>query len=91
MAESTPVTNSNIDLELFRNFNFTTVNFQLFIKVFNLLDGKNPTTVFGDTGKPDYTLQETAVSQHDQSWFVYPNYYSPPRSVFLGTKITLNN
>lgn len=82
---------ANINLELFKNFNFSILNLQLFVKVFNLLDAKNPITVFGDTGKPDYTLQEQTVTDHDESWFIFPNFYSQPRSIYLGTKISINN
>jgi outer membrane receptor for ferrienterochelin and colicin len=81
----------NLDLEVFKNFDLSLVDMQLFIKVFNLLDAKNPTTVFGDTGKPDYTLQETTTTDHDEFWFVYPNYYSPPRTIYLGTKISIKS
>lgn len=81
----------NLDLEIFKNFDFSFVDMQLFVKVFNLLDSKNPTTVFGDTGKPDYTLQETTTTDHDESWFDYPNFYSPPRTIYLGTKISIKN
>lgn len=80
----------NIDMELYKNFDFEFLNVQLFLKVFNLLDSKNPLTVFGDTGKPDFTLQEETVTEHDPYWFVFPTYYSPPRSIFLGTKVSLN-
>ena len=82
---------ANIDMELHKDFSFPSFGVQFFIKVFNLLDSKNPTTVYGDTGRPDYTLQEQTVRNYDLSWFVYPNYYSQPRSVYLGTKISLNN
>ena len=82
---------TNIDLELFKNFELSVVDLQLFVKIFNLLDSKNPIIVFGDTGKPDYTLQELTVTNHDKSWFVYPTYYSKPRSVYLGTKISIND
>ena len=82
---------ANIDLELFKNFKFDLIDIQLFVKVFNLLDLKNPITVFGDTGKPDYTLQEQTITEHDASWFVYPTFYSRPISIYLGTKISINN
>ena len=81
----------NIDLEVYKNFQLGLFDFQVFLKVFNLLDSKNPIVVFGDTGKPDYTLQEQTVSNYDEYWFVYPNYYSRPRSIYLGTNISFNN
>lgn len=82
---------TNIDLELFKNLDLNILDLQIFVKVFNLLDAKNPITVFGDTGKPDYTLQEQTITEHDASWFIYPTFYSQPRSIYLGTKISINN
>lgn len=82
---------ANIDLELHKNFDVSPFDIQVFVKVFNLLDLRNPLTVFGDTGKPDYTIQEDTVSEYDEGWFVYPDYYSEPRSIYLGTKISFNN
>lgn len=82
---------ANFDLELFKNFEISSFDMQFFIKVFNLFDAKNPLTVFGDTGKPDYTLEQETVSQYDEFWFVYPNFYSQPRSIYLGTRISLDN
>ena len=79
----------NLDMELYKNTELSLIDLQLFIKVFNLLDSKNPIIVFGDTGKPDYTLQEQTVTDQDKYWFVYPNYYSPPRSIYLGAKFSI--
>ncbi len=80
---------ANLDLEVHKNFIVSGVDLQFFIKVFNLLDLKNPLTVFGDTGKPDYTTQEKTVIDYDPDWFSYPSYYSEPRNVYIGTKISL--
>jgi outer membrane receptor for ferrienterochelin and colicin len=80
---------ANIDLELHKSFEFMNSTIQFFIKIFNLLDLKNPLTVFGDTGKPDYTIQEKTVIEYDPGWFNYPNYYSAPRNIYIGTKISL--
>jgi len=81
----------NVDMEIHKDFSFSSIGMQFFVKVFNLLDLKNPVTVFGDSGKPDYTLQQQTVTGYDQSWFVYPDYYSAPRSFYFGTKISFNN
>lgn len=80
---------ANLDVEFHKDLRIDPVNIQFFIKVFNLLDSKNPIIVFGDTGKPDYTLDEVQVRQYDAGWFVYPNYYSEPRSVYVGAKVSL--
>ncbi len=83
---------ANVDMQIHKDFQLTSnLNVQLFLKVFNLLDAKNPVTVFGDTGKPDYTLQQVTATNADPGWFVYPNYYSAPRSIYLGTKISFTN
>jgi len=80
---------ANVDMQVHKDFSITdAINLQIFLKVFNLLDAKNPVIVFGDTGKPDYTLQQKTVVNADPGWFVYPNYYSTPRSIYLGTKIS---
>ncbi|MBU0474334.1 MAG: TonB-dependent receptor [Bacteroidetes bacterium] len=80
---------ANFDLELHKDFDLSSFYLQIFVKVFNLLDAQNPLIVFGDTGKPDYTLDEKQVRGYDENWFVYPNYYSEPRSIYVGTKISL--
>ncbi len=83
---------ANVDMQIHKDFSLSSnLNVQLFLKVFNLLDAKNPVVVFGDTGKPDYTLQQATVTNADPGWFVSPNYYSMPRSIYLGTKISFND
>lgn len=77
----------NVDIEAYKSFFIGANEIQIFLRIFNLFDALNPTTVFGDTGEPDYTLQQEQVFSYDQGWFTYPNYYSQPRSIYLGTKI----
>lgn len=78
----------NVDLELFRNFKISDVDLQIYIRIFNVLDAKNPINVYTDTGKPDFTLAQKVVS-YDKGWFDNPTYYSEPRSINIGTKISL--
>lgn len=78
-----------LNLEAFKNIRLGDLSLQLFARVFNLLDSKDPTTVYGDTGKPDFTLVEQQVTSYDPGWFTDPTYYSEPRSFFIGTKISL--
>lgn len=77
----------NVDVEAYKTLLIGKNEIQLFLRIFNVFDSLNPTTVFGDTGEPDYTLQEEQVFSYDDGWFTYPNYYSQPRSIYLGTKI----
>jgi outer membrane receptor protein involved in Fe transport len=79
----------NLDFEGHRNIKIASVDVQLFIKIFNLLDAKNPINVFTDSGKPDFSEDQIIVHDYDQGWFVNPSYYSEPRSLYIGTKISL--
>ena len=78
-----------LDLELHKNLEVFDATIVLFVKVFNLLDSKNPLVVWGDTGRPDFTLDEKQVTNYDEGWFDNPSYYSEPRSIYIGTKISL--
>jgi outer membrane receptor protein involved in Fe transport len=80
---------TRFDLEAYRTFELAGVNLRLFVRALNLFDAKNPMSVWGDTGKPDFTLQEVEISSYDPGWFDIPTYYSEPRIVYIGTKISL--
>lgn len=80
---------AKLDIEVYRNFTFAGFNLQLFFRAFNLLDAKNPLNVYGDTGKPDFTLQEQTVEDYDPGWFTIPTFYSEPRSFYIGTRVSL--
>ncbi len=77
-----------VDLQAYKNFKFKDFSLQLFAKVFNLLDAKNPTQVFGDTGRADFTFNQIQALQADETWFVQADYYSEPRRIQIGTKIS---
>jgi len=79
----------NLDANFFKNFDISGIKFQLYVKVFNLLDNDNPNGIFSDTGLPDYSLQELIISDAAPTWFIHPEYYSPPRKILVGTKIRL--
>lgn len=78
-----------VDFELYRNWKIFSVNLQLFVKIFNLFDAKNPLYIYTDTGRPDFTIEQVTVSDYDEGWFVNPSFYSEPRSIYVGTKISL--
>ncbi|MBI2420292.1 MAG: TonB-dependent receptor [Ignavibacteriales bacterium] len=80
----------NLDLEIFKNLTLAGNEIMAYCKVFNVFDAKNPVTVFGDTGKPDYTLQQDQVFSYDKGWFTYPTYYSQPRSIYIGMSAQLD-
>jgi len=77
-----------VDFNIYKNFTFRNLNLQLFMKIFNLFDADNPVVVYGDTGRPDYTLLLLAqAAQADPTWFDNPSFYSEPRRVQVGTRI----
>jgi outer membrane receptor protein involved in Fe transport len=79
-----------IDLNAYKNFEYKNFSVQVFMKVFNLLDSENPVFVYGDTGRPDYTLLLLAqAAQADDTWFDNPGFYSEPRRIQIGTRISL--
>jgi hypothetical protein len=60
------------------------------MKIYNLLDNDNPGGIFADTGDPDFTLQLlTQAEQADNTWFVRPDFYSEPRRIQIGTRISI--
>jgi len=80
-----------VDLNAYKNFEYKNFNIQIFMKIFNLFDAKNPVFVYGDTGKPDYTLTLLAqATMADDTWFDNPGFYSEPRRIQIGTRISFN-
>ncbi len=78
-----------VDLNIYKNFVYSRYSIQLFMKIFNLFDNENPVFVYGDTGRPDYTLTLLSqAAQADPSYFDNPSYYSEPRRIQVGTRIS---
>ncbi len=74
-----------VDLRAYKTFKYGIFNLQVFARIFNLFDAKNPTNVYGDTGLADFTFQER--NPHDATWFTNPSFYSPPRSIQIGLRL----
>jgi len=80
-----------VDFNIYKNFKYRNFDFQVFMKIFNLFDNENPRFVYGDTGRPDYTLLLIAqAAQADGTWFDNPGFYSEPRRIQIGTRISFN-
>lgn len=79
-----------VDLRAHQNLRIAGLDFQVFARIFNLLDARNPVNVFGDTGEADFTLQEiqAAQTEADPTWFDHPEFYAEPRRIQIGTKIS---
>jgi hypothetical protein len=76
-----------VDLTSFKQFNFGDYHVKFFGKIFNLLDSKNPTNVFGDTGESDFTFREILSAAASEGFFVRPDFYSEPRRVQVGMSV----
>ncbi|UCD38400.1 MAG: carboxypeptidase-like regulatory domain-containing protein [Fidelibacterota bacterium] len=94
-----PITYS-LDLKLFYNIPFGRVQTQLFVNVYNLFDRRNPHTVYDNTGKANRSLEELLARQTGREielyrpnslsdYFIRPDWYSPPRQIQIGLKVTI--
>jgi outer membrane receptor protein involved in Fe transport len=87
---STKPTFFNVDLYVTKYFKLSGINFSVFLKVYNLFDTANELTVFTDTGRSGYTLDETRAQSAPrgintvQEYFSRPDFYSAPRQVLVG-------
>ena len=72
------------DLQLFRDFRFNNLNVSLFAKIYNLLDSRGEQSVWGDSGRATYTLQNTTQGSADPEYLVQPQFYTEPRRIQVG-------
>ena len=88
--------NTDIDLSLYKDFTVGPSTLSVFLRINNLLDTKNATQVFTDSGQPDYSIEEQQQLRINaprqvstvQDWYTKPYFYSEPRRVELGTTIS---
>lgn len=89
---------TNVDLLIDKSFMLYNTTLTIFLKVFNLFDTKNERLVYDDTGRANYSLEETkggpqATNEISKlypgiksatEYYSRPNYYSAPREVRVG-------
>ena len=92
---------TNVDLLVEKSFEIQNTVITLFAKVFNLFDMLNEISVYDNTGRATYSLEEskggpqqtnqlaeTVPGVHSATeYFVRPQYYSTPREVRLGVSL----
>jgi hypothetical protein len=87
-----------IDLTVSKSFRLSSkLNVQLFMNVYNLLDQRDITNVYTDTGSPEYTTttssarayNSTRVSTVDDG-VILPSWYTAPRQVQVGLALGFN-
>ena len=84
----------NLNFNAYRNFKITGgTNVQIYTKVDNLLDTRNETGIFGDTGRATYALLPNQdIGQFVGSpgllaqRYIRPDFFSAPRRVVLGLR-----
>jgi len=83
----------SFDLYLFKQFRWGRLRYSVFAKIYNLFDRPNPTNVWTDTGRADYTLDRLGVTEDParvgsvDDYFNHPEWYSPPRRIHFGVSI----
>ncbi len=84
----------NVDLRIGKRFDWKVFITELYLNVTNLFDIRNARNVYSDSGQPDYTLagytqagRIIEISDLNE-YFARPDYYSSPRFVQLGLRIT---
>ncbi len=84
----------NVDLHVSKLFDLGAIRLRALLDVTNLLDAQNARYVYGDTGLPDYTLDDylsrarlTEISSSTE-YFASPGMYYPPRTISLGVRVT---
>ncbi len=71
-----------LDLNVYKNFDLGGYTLGMFFNVYNLLDARNPSSVFTDTGSPDLPLNPLANA--DPRFYADPGRFAEPRRVQLG-------
>ncbi len=75
----------SVDLNGYKEFKLAKLNAQIFARVFNVFDSKNPVNIFNDTGTPDAVSFEAPGAS--PTFYVRPDFYSAPREVQVGFKV----
>ncbi|GAB6283135.1 MAG: hypothetical protein STSR0008_18920 [Ignavibacterium sp.] len=87
-------TQFSLDLKLDKSFKLAGLDFNAFLRIFNLLDNKVVNNVFGDTGKADYTTEGQNVGEDParpntvEEYLKYPWNYGEPRNVQFGFELS---
>jgi outer membrane receptor protein involved in Fe transport len=84
-----------IDLRTFKNLKLSGLNMSVFLKIFNLLDTRNETSVYGQTGRASATLRALGLENVStfglvnplQEYINRPDFYSAPREIQFGMEL----
>ncbi|GJQ62963.1 MAG: hypothetical protein SCALA702_20160 [Melioribacteraceae bacterium] len=82
----------NVDLRAYKDLEIAGQKFSIFMKVFNVFDFENPTSVYGDSGDPYFTFAKYDAEKIDpvlynntlDDLYTNPGFFSEPRRVEFG-------
>jgi outer membrane receptor protein involved in Fe transport len=85
----------NVDLRANYEIPLDALRLVLFTRMFNVLDTRNETGVFNDTGQADFTTDEAKARATNPSqrvntldqWYTVPTFYSEPRRIEFGATL----
>jgi outer membrane receptor protein involved in Fe transport len=83
------------DLKTQYNIYIKRTRLSFFLNIFNLLDRRNETIVYGSTGRAGYNLewrlsgQPKGVNTVEEFYLNRPHYFSPPRQILFGITVGL--
>ena len=79
---------ASVDLYAFREVTVGAVRPKVFVQAYNLLDARNATSVYGDTGLANVTFLGPNAEVNDAGYYVRPDFYAEPRRVQLGLSLS---
>jgi hypothetical protein len=85
----------NVDLRTYYEFTIAPLRFVAFARIFNLFDIRNETSVYDDTGRAGFSIDEQRARAVNPSqvvntlnqWFHTPTQYSEPRRIEFGLNV----
>lgn len=83
-----------VDLRTYKSFNLFGMKLNVFLMVLNILDTRNASDVYSDTGLPNKSLvslylhEDPSRNNTVAEWFKNPSFYSEPRELQIGFEIS---
>jgi hypothetical protein len=87
-----------VDLSISKSFRlYSKLDVQVFVNVYNLLDQRDATAVYSDSGSPDYTTTNEVARPYNslrvstvEDYVNQPSWYTAPRQVQVGLSLGFN-
>ncbi len=88
----------NLDLNMFKRFQYKNISMKLYSRIYNLFDIINENIVYGNSGTADFSLDEYLYTQRNapeiintiEEYYRNPVFYSEPRRIEIGLSMDWN-